>query len=85
MAIAFFWLAEGKDSWTTSGLRDKTGNTDSFVGHQLELMARWDVNSSLNLESGWAHLFKGEFARNAPNAPQGDDIDYFYVLSQLRF
>jgi hypothetical protein len=81
----FFWLAEGKDSWTTSGLRDKTGNTDSFVGHQLELMARWDVNSSLNLESGWAHLFKGEFARNAPNAPQGDDIDYFYVLSQLRF
>jgi hypothetical protein len=66
-------------------LRDTTGNTGNFVGHQLELAARWDINSSLNLETGWAHLFKGEFAKNAPSAPDAKDLDYFYVQSLFRF
>lgn len=81
----FYWLAEDKDAWLAAGLRDKTGNTSNFIGQQLELSARWNVNSSLNLESGWAHLFKGAFARNAPDAPNAEDTDYFYVQSLFRF
>jgi len=81
----FFWLAQSTDSWTTANLQDKTGNSGDFVGQQLEIMTRWDVNSSVNLETGWTHLFKGEFAKTAPNAPNGQDINYFYVQSQLRF
>jgi hypothetical protein len=81
----FYWLAEKKDAWTTSGLVDATGKTDDYIGHQIELTTRWDVNSSLGFETGWAHLFKGEFAKNAPKAPENMDIDYFYVQSQLRF
>ncbi|MDP3838592.1 MAG: hypothetical protein Q8Q54_06700, partial [Methylococcales bacterium] len=61
------------------------GNSGDFVGQQLDLSTRWDVNSSLNLETGWTHLFKGEFAKTAQNAPNGQDINYFYVQSQLRF
>ncbi|TAN71007.1 MAG: hypothetical protein EPN17_03085 [Methylobacter sp.] len=80
-----FWLASSKDSWTSANLQDKTGHSGDFVGHQLELSTRWDVNSSLNLETGWAHLFKGEFAKNAPSAPNSQDVDYFYVQSMLRF
>ncbi len=80
-----FWLASATDAWTTSGLQDKTGRSGDFVGHQLDLSTRWDVNSSLNLETGWAHLFKGEFAKKAPSAPNGQDIDYFYVQSMIRF
>jgi len=81
----FFWLAESKDAWTSANLRDTTGNTGNFIGQQLELSTRWDVNSSLNLETGWTHLFKGEFAKNAPKAPDSQDVDYFYVQSQFRF
>lgn len=81
----FFWLAEKTDSWGNSGLQDKTGQSGSFVGHQVELSTRWDFNSSLNFEAGWTHLFKGEFAKKAPNAPNGQDVDYFYVQSLLRF
>jgi hypothetical protein len=81
----FFWLAEDKDSWTTARLRDRTGNTDSFIGQQIELAARWDFNSSLNFESGWAHLFKGAFAKETAGAPDNKDVDYFYVQSQFRF
>ncbi|CAA9890072.1 conserved hypothetical protein [Candidatus Methylobacter favarea] len=81
----FFWLAQDKDAWTTANLRDKTGNTDNYVGQQLEVSTRWDVNSSLNLETGWAHLFKGEFAKRAAYAPDAKDLDYFYVQSLFRF
>jgi hypothetical protein len=81
----FYWLAEKKDAWTTSGLSDAKGKTDDYIGHQIELTSRWDVNSSLNFETGWAHLFKGEFAKNAPKAPDTQDVDYFYVQSMLRF
>ncbi|NOS76282.1 MAG: alginate export family protein [Methyloglobulus sp.] len=85
-----FWLASNTDTWTTTGtattaLRDKSGNTSNYIGQQLELTARYDFNSSLNFETGWTHLFKGAFAKNAPNAPEGKDIDYFYVQSLLRF
>lgn len=81
----FFWLAQHKDAWTTANLQDKTGLSGNFVGQQLEIATRWDVNSSLNFETGWTHLFKGQFAKTAPNAPNGQDIDYFYVQSLLRF
>jgi hypothetical protein len=80
-----FWLESSKDSWTSAGLQDTTGRSGNFVGHQLELSTRWDVNSSLNLETGWAHLFKGEFAKKAPSAANAQDVDYFYVQSMLRF
>jgi len=88
LAHRFFWLAQSKDSWGSTGLRDTTGRSGDFVGHQLELTARWNVNSSLNFETGWTHLFKGEFAKKAPSAPTGvnaQDVDYFYVQSLLRF
>jgi hypothetical protein len=81
----FFWLASAKDAWTTAGLQDKSGNTNSYVGQQLELTARWDFNTSLNFETGWTHLFKGDFAKLAANAPDGQDLDYFYVQSLFRF
>lgn len=55
-------------------------------GRQLELTARWDFNSSLNFETGWAHLFKDTFAKQTANAPTNkDDVNYVYVQSMLRF
>ena len=80
-----FWLASDTDSWVTAKLRDPTGNTGSHVGEQVEMSARWNFNSSLNFETGWAHLFKGKFANNAPGAPAPVDVDYIYVQSLFRF
>ncbi|NOT83796.1 MAG: alginate export family protein [Methylococcaceae bacterium] len=78
-----FWLASATDSW--GSLQDKSGRSGDFIGQQLELTARYDFNSSLNFEAGWTHLFKGEFAKRAPSAPNGQDVDYFYVQTLLRF
>ena len=87
-----FWLAQATDCWggaycsgTSFILQDKTGRSGNNIGSQLDLIARWDFNSSLNFETSYTHLFKGSFAKNAPNAPAPGDVDYVYVESMLRF
>ncbi len=48
-----FWLAEERDSWGRTGLRDSSGATDSYMGQHLELRVRWDVlPGNLRLEGG---------------------------------
>jgi hypothetical protein len=85
-----FWLAQATDCWGGSicnrtDLQDKTGRSGNNIGQQLDLSARWDFNSSLNFESGYTHLFKGSFAKEAPLAPAPVDVNYFYVQSMFRF
>ncbi len=86
-AYRAFWLAEKRDAWTGAGLQDPTGRSGRFLGHQVELRARWHaIPHRLTLEAGWAHLFKGKFARNAPGAPRNQgDADYFYTQTTLSF
>lgn len=82
-----FWLAEKRDTWVGSGLRDVTGQSGSFIGQQLEARLRWrPIPGLVLLETGWAHLFKGQFAKNAPGSPENkDDSDYFYAQTSLSF
>ena len=83
MAYRAVWLESDTDSHSRSGLRDTTGDSGCFVGHQLE--ARWRVvfSKQLQLELGGAYLMKGEFFKGAPNAP--DTGDTTYVYSQITY
>jgi hypothetical protein len=88
-----YWLASSRDAWTTtpvtaSGtLQDPTGRSGSFVGHQFEASVSWAVlPKNLTVEAGWAHLSKGDFAKNAPGAPRDHgDTDYFYAQTIVQF
>lgn len=82
-----YWLAQPKDTWVGSGLRDPSGRSGRFIGQQLEARVRWKaIPGQVSLEAGWAHLFKGTFAKNAPGAPMDhSDADYFYVQSSFVF
>ena len=82
-----FWLAERRDTWVGGNLTDPTGQSGDFVGQQLEIRARWKaIPNTVMFETGWAHLFKGQFARSAPGAPvDTNDVDYFYVSTSLAF
>lgn len=86
-AYRAFWLAERRDAWTGAGIQDPTGRSGNFLGHQIELRTCWQaIPGLLALETGWAHLFKGKFARNAPGAPaDSDDSNYFYAQTTLNF
>ncbi|MGR9051668.1 MAG: alginate export family protein [Gammaproteobacteria bacterium] len=82
-----FWLAAKRDAWTGAGLRDSSGQSGSFIGQQLEARLRWFVvPKAISLETGWAHLFKGRFAKEAPGSPTDkSDSDYFYAQTVLTF
>ena len=82
-----YWLAEKRDTWVGSNLRDSSGQSGSFIGQQFETRLQWKAIPKLvTLETGWAHLFKGHFAKNAPGAPTNtSDSDYFYAQTSLSF
>ncbi len=82
-----YWLAEKKDTWVGSGLRDPNGQSGRYIGQQMEARLRWKAIPRLvTLETGWAHLFKGEFAKKAPGSPANkNDADYFYFQTTVAF
>ena len=81
------WLEEARDGWPDIGVRDITGQSGRFIGHQIETRFTWDVaNGNIRLGAGADVLFKGRFARAAPNAnPATGDTLYLYSDVTLRF
>ena len=80
-----FWLADRSDTWAaSSGVRDITGKSGNYLGSQFEVRVRWDVlPGNLRLESGYAHLFTGEFVEDAPNSNRPGDLNYFYLQAAI--
>lgn len=66
------WLAADEDSFATTGVRDASGQSGDFAGHQMEGRVRWWLMPKrLRLEYSGVLLAKGRFLRDAPNAPSG--------------
>jgi hypothetical protein len=71
------WLAEKTDSFSTTGVRDPSGASGSFAGHQFDMRVRyWLVPKLLRGELNAVWLAKGRFLDDAPNAPQTGDTHY---------
>lgn len=71
------WLANRHDSFSTTNVRDASGRSGSFAGHQIDLRARyWLVPQMLRWEVNADLLTRGNFLKHAPNAPQGGDMRY---------
>ncbi len=70
-AYRTMWLASKTDSFSTTGVRDATGRSGSFAGHQIDARVRqWIIADRLRFEIDGVMLFKGRFLRDAPNAPR---------------
>ena len=81
-----FWLASDTDAWTTTGVRDSSGNSGSFIAQQLEGRFRWEVvPGNYRFEAGLAGLFAGELMDNAPNSSREGDAFYAYTQIILTF
>jgi hypothetical protein len=71
------WLADRTDSFSTSNVRDATGRSGSFAGHQVEARLRyWLIADLLRMEIDGLWLGKGRFLREAPNAPHTGNTKY---------
>ncbi len=85
-AYRAWWMADSKAPWQSANLVDPTGRSGDFMGHTVELLARWDAHENIAMEGGWGYLIKGNFARNAPGAPiNHNNVNYFFVQTQFRF
>jgi len=77
VAYRALWLASDEDSFSTTGVRDPSGESGSFAGHQIEGRVRyWIVPSRLRFEFDGVMLAKGQFLRDAPNATPGRNTVY---------
>lgn len=77
-------LASATDSWVIARLRDPSGQSGRFIGHELDARVRyWVVPESLRLETGVSALIFGKFPRSVPNGPRGDGTLLGYT--QLTF
>lgn len=80
------WLADRTDAFSTTNVRDATGRSGSFAGHQIEGRVRyWLVPGLLRGEVNAIWLSKGRFLQTAPNAPQTGDARYVSTVLMATF
>ena len=80
------WLASATDSFSSTSVRDATGQSGRFAGQQIEAKMHYDlVPSVIDVELGGAVLFAGSFLENAPNANGYGDTRYGYAQIEAKF
>ena len=71
------WLADRRDAFSSTGVRDATGASGTWAGHQFDARLRWWlVPKRWRFEITTVLLAKGRFLRTAPNAPPGATTRY---------
>lgn len=81
-----YWLASRRDGWQgASGLRDPSGTSGSFLGHQFFLRTQWKLHANLSMEVGTAWRIDGTFQSRAPGSPGQGNTLYSYIQSTFRF
>ena len=77
-------LESATDAWIIARLRDPSGQSGRSIGTTIDTRARyWMKRNQLRLEFGASALLFGEFAKNAPDAAEGDRTIFAY--SQIEF
>lgn len=67
------WLADSHDAFGGTGVRDATGNSGSFAGHQFDMrVRRWLIPQRVRLEVDGIYLARGRFLETAPNGRAGN-------------
>jgi len=76
-----FWLASATDSWLLADLQDPTGQSGTFLGHELEAHFRWSATKRTDIIVGYAYFAPGEFPKNLG---RNQASNYLYVQTLVR-
>jgi hypothetical protein len=76
-----YWLASDSDAWPNAQRRDPLGDSGDFIGQELDVRMRWQVDPRVELIFGYAHFMPGPFA---DNTGPSDDSDFFYVEANVQ-
>ncbi|NIQ00829.1 MAG: alginate export family protein [Nitrospinaceae bacterium] len=81
-----YWLVSSTDFWSgASRLRDISGNSKTFLGHQWVLRGQWRAHSNLHMESAVAYLIEGDYQKTVPQSPREGNSLYFYIQAKVFF
>jgi hypothetical protein len=90
LKVRYWQLAQEKDAFVSTGLRDAAGESGERLGTDVELAVTWTPRPWLILETGYDHWWKGTYLDGvaSPTPAAGeistDDTDYFYVSVSFR-
>lgn len=76
-----YWLASDSDAWVFGNRRDPQGRSGDFIGQEIDVRLRYQIDPRIELELGYAHLFVGPFIEETGPA---DDSDFFYVQTTFQ-
>ncbi len=80
------WLDSSTDSFSNTGVRDVSGRSGTFAGHQIETRVRyWLVPKRIRLDSGGAVFFNARFLDEAPNRAGNGNTLYGYFSVTTSF
>ncbi len=86
--IHSFWLDDTHDAWYNCYKKvqryDPTGNADSFVGNELDLLITYNPHYTKNVifKAFYGHFFASSYV---DDTGKSDDADYFYLQLEYRF
>jgi hypothetical protein len=90
LKVRYWQLAQEKDAFVGTGLRDATGDSGERLGTDVELAVTWTPKPWVVLETGYDHWFKGTYLDGVANPPPAagsistGDSDYFYLSVSFR-
>lgn len=71
-----YWLASDTDRWANANLRDPTGESGDFMGHEFDMRARYPLTKRVYTTVGYAHFEPGGFTKNVG---RNNSSDFFYL------
>jgi hypothetical protein len=85
LKLRYWELAQARDSFVGTGLRDATGTSGRHLGADLELRVQWRPTPWLAVDAGYDHWFKGSYLDRVSNVSSTSDSDYLYVQTRFWF
>lgn len=77
----WYWLASDTDRWNNGNLRDDTGQSGDFIGHEFDIRFRHPLTKQMDANVGYSHFESGEFTEKAG---RGGNSEFFYVEVTVR-
>jgi len=85
LAMRWSWLAQARDPWAGTKLRDTTGAAGSCLGSQFELRLRHSFTNGFRTDIGYVRFCKGSYLERVPGSPGTRDSNYFYAEANFSF
>jgi hypothetical protein len=77
---SWYWLDSATDRYLLDSLRDVSGRSGRFLGHEFDIRFRLQATRRMEVILGYAHFSPGEFTRNVI---RDEDTDFAYLEVSL--